>query len=326
MAAVEALLPGDVVEREVVIWAPSSKRVVGKKQTRLGALVLREETLPPDRLTDERCAPVIVAALQKEVLLLIGGSGGGGAGNDNNNNNSNEGGFEAALGLPSSFASWRARCVWLRAAEMRASGGASDLPDLSARALVRSMPRWLSPLLAGCRSRADVSKSTDLLASALKALLSPDQQRRVERDAPSRAPLPLGGTAAIDYSHPAGPTARARVQEVFGLAETPLLGGPSARIPLRLELLDPAQRPLAATSDLASFWKVGWPLARKDMRGRYPKHVWPEDGATAEPTRMTKAKTEAAAARAKAEVEGVASGAAAGGGKKKGGGGGKKKR
>lgn len=323
MASVEgpsALLAADVVTLETVAWAPSSKKVVGKKQVRLGALVLRESPLPAEALTDERCAPVIVAAMQREALLLIGGGGG------ESGDGGNEAGLAAALSLPPAFEAWRARVRWLRAAEGDSSS--DPLPDLSAATLVRTMPRWLTPQLLGsvCRSRADVLKSADL-PLVLRSLLSPDQQRRVERDAPSRVPLPLGGTAAVDYANAAGPTVRARVQEVFGLAETPRLGG-SGRVPLRFELLDPAQRPLAATSDLASFWSVGWPLARKDLRGRYPKHCWPEDGATAEPTRMTKAKTEAAAAAAAAAAATTAKGGGGGGssGKKGGGGGGKKKR
>jgi len=340
MAAAEALLAADIVERETVAWAPAARRVVGRRQTRLGALVLRESALPPEALTDARCAPVIVAALQREALLLMGGGGGGGGGSGagdagdaggNGGSGGNEAGLAQALNLPAPFEAWRARVEWLRAAEVGAAGE-TDLPDMSAAALVREMPRWLAPLLAGCRSRADVLKggggggaaAVDI-PTALRARLSPEQQRRVERDAPARAPLPLGGTVAVDYAHAAGPTARARVQEVFGLAQTPLLGGPRARVPLRLELLDPAQRPLAATSDLASFWATGYPLARKDLRGRYPRHVWPEDGAAAEPTRMTKAKTEAAAKAKAAAEEGAKAGAGAGAGGKqrqaKGGGG-----
>jgi ATP-dependent helicase HrpB len=350
MACVEgagALLAADVVEVESVAWAPSAKKIVAKKQVRLGALVLRESPLPSDKLTDERCAPVIVAALQREAMLLIGGGGGGGGfgggggEGDASGGGGNEAGLAAALGLQPAFEAWRARVRWLRAADHHAaaasaSSSSSDpLPDLSAAALVRDMPRWLTPFLlgarggsaSGCRSRADVMRAVDF-PSTLRAMLSAEQQRRVERDAPARLTLPLGGTTPVDYSHPAGPTARARVQEVFGLAETPRLAG--GRVPVRLELLDPAQRPLAATADLATFWTVGWPLARKDMRGRYPKHVWPEDGAKAEPTKMTKAKTEAAAAAAAAKEAAAAAGGGGGksgggnggGGGKKGGGGG----
>jgi ATP-dependent helicase HrpB len=113
------------------------------------------------------------------------------------------------------------------------------------------------------------------LPAILRGLLSWDLASRLDRDLPTHLPLP-GGRAAIDYTE-APPLASAKAQAFYGLATTPLLAG--GRIPLRLALLSPAGRPIAVTADLGGFWKGAWADARRDMRGRYPKHRWPEDGA-----------------------------------------------
>ena len=108
------------------------------------------------------------------------------------------------------------------------------------------------------------------------------QRHALDREAPSRLTLPSGRSVAIAYAADRPPAAAARIQEVFGLAATPRLGG--GRVPLVLELLAPSQRPVQITDDLASFWRTGYAEVRKQLRGRYPKHAWPEDPTTAEPT------------------------------------------
>ncbi len=143
-------------------------------------------------------------------------------------------------------------------------------PDLSRAALAARIDEWLAPHLVGCRSLADAAK-LDLLA-ILRGMLSYQQAASLDRDLPAWINLP-GGRAMIDYLAPI-PTAAARAQAFYGQDSTPLLAG--GRIKLNLSLLSPAQRPIATTADLAGFWRGGWADARRDMRGRYPRHDWPE--------------------------------------------------
>jgi ATP-dependent helicase HrpB len=160
------------------------------------------------------------------------------------------------------------------------------------RFLARSMPELALPdvdaLLAdavaalcdGRRSLAELRRAD--IAGAVVGLLSGAQRHALAREAPPRLTLPSGRGVAIAYGADKPPAAAARIQEVFGLAATPRLGG--GRVPLVLELLAPNQRPVQITDDLASFWQRGYAEVRKQLRGRYPKHAWPEDPTTAEPT------------------------------------------
>ena len=145
-------------------------------------------------------------------------------------------------------------------------------PDLSGAALKRSVQDWLMPHLTGIGRLSDVAKLD--LHAILRGLLPWDLAARLDRDLPAHLSLPTG-RAAIDYTE-VPPLASARAQGFYGMATTPLLAG--GRIPLRLALLSPAGRPIAVTADLGGFWKGAWADARRDMRGRYPKHFWPEDG------------------------------------------------
>ena len=145
-------------------------------------------------------------------------------------------------------------------------------PDLSDTALKATIQDWLTPFLAGVIKLADVGKLD--LHSILRGTLSWDFASRLDRDLPTHLPLP-GGRAAIDYTE-GSPLAAAKAQAFYGMATTPLLA--NGRIPLRVALLSPAGRPIAVTSDLAGFWKGAWADARREMRGRYPRHNWPEDG------------------------------------------------
>ncbi len=144
------------------------------------------------------------------------------------------------------------------------------LPDLSDAAIIANGAEFLAPHLIGMSRLAHLA-GLDLLA-VLRAQLSWDQASKLDRDLPTHLPL-AKGRAAIDYLEPV-PLAAARAQHFYGLATTPLLAG--GKIPLRLALLSPAGRPIAITADLGSFWRGAWLDARKDMRGRYPKHDWPE--------------------------------------------------
>lgn len=157
-------------------------------------------------------------------------------------------------------------------------------PDMSDQTLLESINEWFGPFATGARSHADLSK-IDLL-QALKALVGWDKLRELDRQAPESMTVPTGANRRIDYSPESGPALPVKLQEMFGCATTPTLA--DGRYPLVLHLLSPAGRPLQVTRDLPSFWKNAYPLVRAEMRGRYPKHPWPEDPATAMPTAKTK--------------------------------------
>ena len=172
---------------------------------------------------------------------------------------------------------WRDRVMFLRRA------APADWPDLSDAALAAS-PDWLAPYLTGKSSLAEIG--ADDLAAALHAELSYEQSRRLDIEAPTHFVAPTGTAAPVDYEAEGGPAIALRVQELFGLTEHPTLA--AGKAPLTLHLLSPAHRPIQITRDLPGFWKGSWASVRSDLRGRYPRHVWPEDPAAA--TATTRAK------------------------------------
>jgi ATP-dependent helicase HrpB len=157
-----------------------------------------------------------------------------------------------------------------------------DWPDLSDAALVARLDEWLTPLLSGVRSLADLSASD--LDGALRGLVPWDLQRRIEAEVPTHWTAPTGQRHSIDYAAEGGPRVSLRVQELFGLAEHPSVAGE----PLTFDLLSPAHRPIQTTRDLPGFWRGSWKDVRADMRGRYPKHPWPENPLEAPPTTRAK--------------------------------------
>ena len=173
------------------------------------------------------------------------------------------------------IASFRRRVMFLQ-------GQGLNLPDISDFGLLQRLDDWLAPLLVGLRSLAALKP--DALDGVVRSLVPWDQQRQVDSLAPARGTAPTGNSFAIDYAAEGGPRVEVRVQEVFGLFEHPSVGG----VPLTLSLLSPAHRPIQTTKDLPGFWKGSWKDVRSDMRGRYPKHVWPEDPASAAPTTRAK--------------------------------------
>ena len=161
--------------------------------------------------------------------------------------------------------------------------GADEWPDSSNGALMSDLS-WLEPFLTGAMRRSHLARVP--LAAALRARLAPKQQRALDELAPTHVTLPTGTRAKIDYRDDNAPIASMRMQEVFGLAATPKIGG--GRVPVTFKLLSPAHRPLQVTRDLASFWRNAYVDVRKDMRGRYPRHYWPENPLEAEPTKRAK--------------------------------------
>jgi ATP-dependent helicase HrpB len=157
-------------------------------------------------------------------------------------------------------------------------------PDWSPESLTAQLESWLPACLGGVKSRAGLSR-VDLFG-ALKSLLGWQRFNELERLAPERLAVPSGSKIRIDYAQGETPVLAVKLQELFGLAETPRLAG--GRVPVLIHLLSPAARPLAVTGDLKSFWDEVYPEVQKEMKGRYPKHPWPDDPWSAEATRRTK--------------------------------------
>ncbi|WBB69820.1 ATP-dependent helicase HrpB [Micromonospora sp. WMMD812] len=156
-----------------------------------------------------------------------------------------------------------------------------EWPDVGDDALLAAAPVWLGPELATARRRADLARVD--VAAALRRLLPWAQAARLDELAPERLTVPSGSRIRVDYADPAAPVLAVKLQETFGWREAPRIA--RGRVPVLLHLLSPAGRPVAVTADLASFWRVGYPQVRAELRGRYPRHPWPEDPTTAEPTR-----------------------------------------
>ena len=174
---------------------------------------------------------------------------------------------------------------WSEAAQsLRMRADFAGVEALSDAALIASLDEWLPPLLAGKRRLSDIDRSH--LSGVLDGLIGWDGKQQVDRLAPPDFRSPAGSTHAIDYMADGGPRVELRVQALYGLAEHPTVG--SARIPLVLSLTSPAGRPIQTTRDLPGFWAGNWRDVAKEMRGRYPRHPWPDDPTAAPPTLRTK--------------------------------------
>ncbi|HLY54400.1 MAG TPA: ATP-dependent helicase HrpB [Stellaceae bacterium] len=247
-AEIEAILPDRITEEVAVWYDPARRAVLARRQRRLGALVLAETAITPD-----------TAAVRQALIGAIRASG-------------RPPWNEAAERL-------RARIAFLRARD----GGESTLPDLSDEALLVSLEDWLGPALDGQRS-LDTLDRLDM-AGLILDRLGWDQRRGLDERAPTHWTVPSGQRHPIDYGGEA-PVLRVRLQEMFGTAETPAIDRGRAR--LVLHLLSPAHRPIQVTDDLGRFWAGSYKAVRADLRGRYPKHPWPEDPLAAEPTTRAK--------------------------------------
>ena len=186
----------------------------------------------------------------------------------------------------------RAMCDGIRALGLKPSRGAArlmaraalmgdDFPDISETSLLATLEDWLLPHLTGVRTAADW-KAFDIL-HALHTHMGWSHMSRLDTAVPGHFTTPLGRTIAIDYDE-ATPGIKVRLQEMFGVTRHPQVG----HTPLQVTLLSPAQRPIQITSDLPRFWATSYEDVRKDMRGQYPKHPWPEDPTQADPTLRAK--------------------------------------
>ena len=174
---------------------------------------------------------------------------------------------------------------WSDAARsLRMRAGFAGVETLSDAALLATLDEWLAPLLAGKRRLSDLDRSQ--LSGVLEGIIGWDGKQQLERLAPPAFQSPAGSSHEIDYAAEGGPRVELRVQALFGLAEHPVVG--SARIPLVLSLTSPAGRPIQTTRDLPGFWAGSWSAVAKEMRGRYPRHPWPDDPAGAAATLRTK--------------------------------------
>jgi ATP-dependent helicase HrpB len=174
---------------------------------------------------------------------------------------------------------WRDRVMFLRKAENE-----SAWPDLSDDALAVQRESWLMPALYDKSALKELSAAE--MSDALMTLLPWELRARLEREAPTHFEAPTGTQLAIDYEAEQGPTIAVRLQELFGLNTHPSIA--KGAVPLVLELLSPAHRPVQVTRDLPGFWRGSYAAVRSDLRGRYPRHPWPEDPASAAPTRRVK--------------------------------------
>ncbi|MFU8835855.1 MAG: ATP-dependent helicase HrpB [Roseovarius sp.] len=242
-AEIRGLYADRIAWHEVCAWDRRVRRVVARRQERLGALVLDDRSWP-------EVPPEAVARAMLEGVC--------------------------DLGLVWSAA---ARRLAARVALLRAQGSA--LPDMGEAALLAGLEDWLLPHLAGVRTAEDW-RGFDI-APALEAMLSWDQRQALDRAVPGQFTTPLGRRIPIDYSGEA-PEITLRLQEMFGQTIHPKVAGQ----PLRVTLLSPAGRPLQTTMDLPGFWATSYADVRKEMRGRYPRHPWPEDPTEADPTLRAK--------------------------------------
>ncbi len=248
--ALDAAVGARIERLDEVQWSVRDEAVVARRIERLDELVLAEKPIhPPPR---ERGAAAMLDGVR---TLGI-----------------------AALPWDDDSRSLQARVELARRGSLP---GTADWPRFDDEALHEPIDDWLAPWLEGITRRSQLARLP--LAEALRARLGYERQRRLDDWLPTHLTVPTGSRIRIDYLDDLAPCASMRMQEVFGLAETPRLAG--GAIPVTFKLLSPAQRPLQITRDLASFWRNGYIAVRKDMRGRYPRHYWPEDPLTAEPRR-----------------------------------------
>ncbi|WP_042702930.1 ATP-dependent helicase HrpB, partial [Azospirillum sp. B506] len=251
LADLEESFADDIRTETIVAWDAREQTVLARRRRMLFALILKDEKLakPP--------ADAMVAAMIEGIRAL----------------------GPACLSWTDELRKWRTRVMFLRSRE----GDVYDWPDLSDDALMDGLEAWLAPFLDGVSRRAHLERID--LSSALRALLPWELKTRLDAEAPTHVEVPSGSRIPIDYDGEE-PVLAVRLQEMFGLAETPRIAG--GRVPLLLHLLSPARRPVQVTRDLASFWANAYKAVKADLKGQYPKHYWPDNPLEAEPTARAK--------------------------------------
>lgn len=239
----------DITEEMTVEWDPSLGGVKARRQQRLGAVVLRES--PAGQPPAEAVAQALLDGIRAEGLGI----------------------------LP-----WTKQAAQLRQRLQLMHEADPAWPDMGDDALLNHLEEWLLPYLDGMKTRGDLQKLQ--LAPILEQRVGWDKKTRLDKEVPTHITVPSGSRIAVDYSDPKQPVLAVKLQEMFGLHETPKIC--LGKIPLTIHLLSPAQRPVQITSDLASFWKNGYFEVKKDLKGRYPKHYWPDDPLEAIPTKRVR--------------------------------------
>ena len=254
----ETLHASRIRREDAVFWDARTEAVLARRRTMLDALILDDAPLQGADLSAEAVSDAVLEGI-------------------------------ASLGLTclpwtDELRQWQARVMLMR----RMDGEGSEWPDVSDEALLSALRNesaacWLAPWLNGITRRAQFSRIE--LDKALHTLLPYASARRLDREAPTRLTVPSGSEVRIDYLPDGGPVLAVKLQEMFGQQESPAVCG--GRCPVLVHLLSPAGRPLQVTRDLAGFWRTGYAAVRAEMRGRYPKHPWPEDPLTAIATKKT---------------------------------------
>ena len=253
-ASFDAILSHLVSEEEVVEWDYRSDQFVAERRSLVGAILLARE--PMTQVSEEARGSALLGVVRKKGLDILPWS--------------------------PHLRQWRARVMLLRQAETD-SGEDNRWPDLSDEALLATLEEWLLPYLGPVRRLEDFRKLD--LKAIMHARLPWPLPLDLERLAPERIAVPSGSVIAIDYCQEI-PVLAVKLQEMFGCEETPTVA--DGKVALLVHLLSPAQRPLQVTRDLAGFWRSSYQEVKREMRGRYPKHPWPDDPLLAAATRHTK--------------------------------------
>ena len=240
----------EIAAREEVAFDAASASLRGRKSRRLGAIALAEQPMPI--VPGEATAQALAAGIAKLGI--------------------------ARLPWTKSLTQWRDRVMFLRRAE------GDEWPDLSDAALADTIATWLAPMLGDKTALGQIG--ADELTNAVEALLPWALRRRLDAEAPTHFTAPTGSNVPIDYEAEEGPKISIRVQELFGLDRHPSIA--AGKVPLVVELLSPAHRPVQITRDLPGFWRGSYAAVKTEMRGRYPRHPWPDDPLSAPATRRAK--------------------------------------
>lgn len=252
-ADLEVHLGTRVRECASVRWDPRQQAVIACRDRRLGELVLDSRPL-------EDAEPVLLRRAMREGIKRMG---------------------IECLPWSRELRQWQARVLCLRA--WRPGEG---WPDVSDTRLAAILEDWLEPHLGGITRREHL-RHLDL-AAILKGCLAGPLRARLEIEAPTHIRVPSGSRLRLEYAPGEAPALAVKLQEMFGLADTPRVAG--GRVPVTLHLLSPAQRPIQVTQDLRGFWERTYAQVKKELKGRYPKHPWPDDPWTATPTRRVRAR------------------------------------
>jgi ATP-dependent helicase HrpB len=252
VADIIAHFGGQIEEESLHEWDEDSQSVRLVRREKLGALVLRERS--STAVDPDQTATILMKRIVEGKLRT----------------------------LP-----WNPAASALRERIMFARHHEASWPDVSNETLLATVDEWLLPRLIGMRGMADVRRMD--LNAILRDMLDWKRRTALDELAPSHIVMPTGSRIPVDYADPEAPMISVKLQEVFGMAETPKVM--RGRVSLTVQLLSPAQRPVQVTRDLAGFWRTSYFDVRRDMRGRYPRHHWPDDPATATPRRHGKPRS-----------------------------------